>query len=592
VKQVSLTRIEMVQFRSFVQPTDLDLANTPGLKLISGDNQSEPSLGANGAGKSTIWDAVTWCISERSVKGLRTSDLISYDKDKTEVATTWDVNGEEFRIHRAGPPSRIYINGEQAEQIEVDRLLGLSRVRFLNSVIFGQSVPLFIDLPMPARGDLLDEVLGLELWLQAAAKAVTRAGERASELTELQRTIAHVKGQLEGLPDVLELVRFEREWELNRRNRVREVGASLRSTQSEMKDLNKTGEIEQVDVDTPKSNYEKQRDRVSAYERQIGASRSEKIRLERELRFFDDNDNCPTCGQEITEEFANEHKGHLSDEIEASTKSVSESLFKLETARRRLKGLEGIWQKAVNQAGVNRQTQAVLKERVVAKIQEVNNLTIQLNRIRQEVNPYTSQKTAAIENKKRLESELAEKEIEEQTMVSELAKLNYWRQGFRKVRLFCLDNVLQELTIETRNSLLALGLLDWQVSFKSASETKSGTVKLGVQVDVKPPQHKSSKFDILSGGEGQRARLAGSLGLASLVQRWAGVKYNFEVWDEATSWLSSEGVTNLLDTLSYRADRYKKSVWLCDHRALQSSSFAEIYQVVKDGSGSHIVKLM
>jgi DNA repair exonuclease SbcCD ATPase subunit len=201
-------------------------------------------------------------------------------------------------------------------------------------------------------------------------------------------------------------------------------------------------------------------------------------------------------------------------------------------------------------------------------------------------------RATAVSNKERLESELAGKQGEHEAKVTELASLNYWRDGFKKVRLFCLDNVLQELEVETRNSLLALGLIDWKIDFKTATETKSGTVKLGVQVNVKPPKHKATKFDVLSGGEGQRARLAISLGLSGLIQRWSGVRYMVEVWDEPTAWLSEQGVEDLLDIFKYRADSTGKSIYVCDHRALMHSSFSEIFTVIKDSNGSRIEKCM
>ena len=82
--------------------------------------------------------------------------------------------------------------------------------------------------------------------------------------------------------------------------------------------------------------------------------------------------------------------------------------------------------------------------------------------------------------------------------------------GFARSGCF-VENVLARLSIKTRNSLMALGLPDWQITFKTATKTRSGTVKLGVQVDVRPPNHAGRRFDVLYGGEGQHARLAVAL---------------------------------------------------------------------------------
>jgi DNA repair exonuclease SbcCD ATPase subunit len=148
---------------------------------------------------------------------------------------------------------------------------------------------------------------------------------------------------------------------------------------------------------------------------------------------------------------------------------------------------------------------------------------------------------------------LAEQRYAEIEIVNKQASLDYWRQGFRKVRLFCLDNVLRELAVETRNALLALGLVGWTVDFTTATENKSGTLKLGVQADIRSTVA-TRKFETMSLGESQRARLAISLGLANLIQRWAGVRFDVEVFDEPTAWLSEQGVEDLLDALHARAD--------------------------------------
>ena len=76
------------------------------------------------------------------------------------------------------------------------------------------------------------------------------------------------------------------------------------------------------------------------------------------------------------------------------------------------------------------------------------------------------------------------------------------------------------------------------------------------------------------------------MGLASLIQRWSGVRWNFEVWDEPTAWLSARGVENLLDSLAYRAEAQGKSILLADHRSLAHSGFVESYMVTKDAQGS------
>jgi DNA repair exonuclease SbcCD ATPase subunit len=587
MKTISVSNLSIQGFRSFVNEASVDLSSSLGLKLVSGENQVEPSLGANGAGKSSVFDALCFALYGSSVKGLRASDLISYGKQSTSVSVKLAVDEEQYLVTRTSPPNRISVNGEQVEQEEIDRLVCLSRPQFLHSVLFGQAVPLFIDLPVPQRGDILDSVLNLELWMQAAKKAAASFQDRDRELRDLQSVIANLQGQIQGLPDIAELTTWKQKWERERRTRVRELTTQLKALKAELKETAPRVEFDSSIVDDAKRLLDAQRKRVSVYQEEGGALRAKKDQIEEKLDFLHCYDECPSCGQQITEEFADQHHAELLKEEKAAVDALNQWSDKLTRARQRERTLEEEWRVTQRQLERQRLDRALAEAKAKSKQSEIENLERQIESVTAETNPYSEMRANAVANKERLESELAGKQGEHEAKVTELAGLNYWRDGFKKVRLFCLDNVLQELEVETRNSLLALGLIDWKIDFKTATETKSGTVKLGVQVNVKPPKHKSTKFDVLSGGEGQRARLAGSLGLANLVQRWAGVRYGFEVFDEPTAWLSPEGVENLLECLSYRADSQNKSIWVCDHRALLHSSFAETYMVTKDAQGSH-----
>jgi DNA repair exonuclease SbcCD ATPase subunit len=586
MKQVSIQEIKPKHFKSFVNETVIELTNGSGLKLISGDNKAEPRLGANGSGKSTVWDAVCFCWYGTSVKGTRASDLISYGHKDLSVETLIQVDNQDYRIKRTAPPDRVYINGHRVEQVEVNRLL-LSRDRFLNSVVFGQAVPLFIDLPIPARGDLLDEVLDLELWMRAAGKASDHWTGCTKQLTAVQLELARTKGHIDALPSLPKLLEQEQVWRADQQTRLADLINRFGAVRTEVLELTK--QVPEMVLDTSiamKHDYEDARGRVVGLQRAEGIDNAEVARIKKEIEFFDDNENCPVCGQLITLEFAEQHRSELLiKEMELEAK-IEKTKGRIVAWNKNMNEAQNAWHAAINEYNEARRQIDVLNERISGKKREQRILDQQLIECRNETNPYTRQRKETIESKKLLLETLRGKKREEGVLVSKLAHYNYWRNGFRKVRLFCLERVLQELTVETRNSLLALGLIDWHIGFKTATETRSGTVKLGVQVEVTAPNSISTKFDSLSGGEGQRARLAVSLGLANLIQRWAGVKFNFEVWDEPTAWLSSEGVENLLEDLAYRAQSQDKSIWLLDHRALTHGSFSESYIVIKDLVGS------
>ena len=590
MRQLSLQSVRMKNFRSFVEDVTVGMSGSCGLRLITGSNLAEPRLGANGIGKSTIFDALCFALYGTSVRGLRASDLISRGHLSTSASVVLLIDGREVTISRTAPPAnKITVDNARVEQAEVDRLVGLSRARFLNSVVFGQAVPLFLDLPVPARGDLLDEVLDLEMWMKAAQIATSEHVVASGKLNKLRVEMAGVRGQLDGLPDLVDLRRQEQEWDQQHASRAAELESQVRAARRAYVSLQRQARAsgQKQDVLASQSAYEEAQKASTTLREQRASLRTEVASIEDDLKFFDENDECPSCGQTISKDLAQSHMEEMAVGLAERRGLLDKVAIDLAASEAEIPRLRAEWQMMVQDNAARQREVQLISNQMRDKASDIECLERQDAALAAETNPHAAQRQQATERRRKLRQKLKEQEEQETSLLQEITSLEYWRGGFRKVRLFCLDRVLRELEIETRNVLHELGLLGWSITFKTSTETKSGTVKLGVQVDIKSPAFQSS-LDMMSPGESQRARLAVSLGLASLIQRHAGIRWSIEVLDEPTAWLSEQGVEDLLETLSSRASSQHKSIWLCDHRALSAGSFLEVMQVVKDEHGSRI----
>jgi DNA repair exonuclease SbcCD ATPase subunit len=106
---------------------------------------------------------------------------------------------------------------------------------------------------------------------------------------------------------------------------------------------------------------------------------------------------------------------------------------------------------------------------------------------------------------------------------------------------------------------------------------------------VQSPSNKQQvPFEVWSGGESQRLRLAAQMGLSNLIRSTSGTTLNLEVWDEPSQFISAGGVEDLLDSLRNRATQEKRQVWVVDHRTLGYSDFDNIITVCKNLDGSYI----
>src|ERR1035438_1777194 len=177
-----------------------------------------------------------------------------------------------------------------------------------------------------------------------------------------------------------------------------------------------------------------------------------------------------------------------------------------------------------------------------------------IDNLKCKVNPYTGQVKETKTKREPAEKKVVELTDKETELSKKLVAVEYWKQGFKKIRLFFVQRILLSLQIEVASAISALGLVGWKVFLSTEAETKSGAMKLGIQIKVREPNGVEADWECWSGGEAQRLRRAISFGLSNLIQRAAGVFFDWETFDEPTKGLSPEGVEDLLTALEYRSE--------------------------------------
>lgn len=168
----------------------------------------------------------------------------------------------------------------------------------------------------------------------------------------------------------------------------------------------------------------------------------------------------------------------------------------------------------------------------------------------------------------------------------------YWVKGFKDVRLWVIEQALKELEVEVNNALVMLGLKGWKIRFDVERETKSGGVSRGFSVFISSPRSPDSVvWEAWSGGETQRLKIAGAIGLSNLIASRNAIKPSLEVWDEPTQHLNATGVEDLLGFFRDRAESTGRQIFLVDHRSLDQGLFDGEYRVTKTRKGSTIERL-
>jgi DNA repair exonuclease SbcCD ATPase subunit len=198
-------------FKAFKGEHEFTLDRAAGLYYISGVNKAEPELGANGVGKSTLWDGLNWCFWGHTIRDARPADAIvpwDVQKQTTSIAVKFERLRKVQTLRRSRKPNALTLirkNSEhELEQDEIADLLGMSEETFRRTIILGQFGALFLDLRPEAQSQMFNEALPLEVWLKAATIATRERKRYENDINELRQSIARHKGQLEEIDASIE----------------------------------------------------------------------------------------------------------------------------------------------------------------------------------------------------------------------------------------------------------------------------------------------------------------------------------------------------------------------------------------------------
>lgn len=596
-------------FKSFRTVQTISFDRDPGLYLLAGENRIESRLGSNGAGKSTVWSALCWLFYGKDPRGLRASNVATWSEGPiTQVSAEIQKGLRTFELRRTWNPNAIYLNDEPATEEDVLELVGLEFDPFLSSVLMSQFRPMFLDRSPSDRAELFSAVMNLERWLKFSEIAADRSKALQESIQDRRLERAGICGAWDAIAShdwhsEIDLWNVTAGLELEELEDKRQaVQIELQTAQKardkldiEIQELNKwrNGIVE--DINTLLERIESIQNNEIAHETVTANVASRMIeQYKRDIKDIRNADVCPVCKQNIDPEHKRKEIIQISTMMDQHERDHTHASDKLIDLKHKLSEHESVLEATrANQEEVDQSLMKVRSRRseMDARCREQRQILENLeNRLDQyEVNPYIEKRREAKRRQHQLTKRLfaVEDRIEETEAIH--YRTHFWVKGFRDVRLFLINEALTHLTLEVNEALEHLGMREWAIEFVMDRPTKAGSLKRGFQALIQAP-HNGEEFvpwESWSGGESQRLRLACNLGLASLIADHTGARYDLEIWDEPSNWLSAEGIDDLLHILKERADRMNKQIWIVDHRNLGFGGFSDTVTVIKDSNGSY-----
>ncbi len=597
-------------FKSFKKPVEFSFERETGLHFLTGRNEVEPELGANGAGKSSLLDALVWVLYGKTARGVKAVNVRNWDSMKPcRVKCDFAIDGIGHEIERIWGPNSLKLDGQIVEQDVIDALINLTPEEFNYSIFASQFGQMFFDLSPTEKLAVFTDIMALEAWTERSAKASRKAKVVDTEIRDSQNLLAQIEGTLSALEE--EVVRNQatsKGYEEEKSKRIQVLREEINELDQKAdlviakldpleKEKELTPEPKIQPIDKWKSQADKAAEKLDATDDEINEYVFKLKSLNEEFDKFDGVSNiCPHCKQKVSESHIDFELARLNTEtaiMKGNKKKLEKTcgtmVKKYDTLYTKIADAEHAEDEYKQRQQERDQAIKALEYQLSVSEHEIEKQSDRIYDEEQKSNPFTKIIGEAKARKMRVTKDQISRKKDIAYLMQELEGMQFWAKGFKEIRLFLVEEALTQLEVEINNNLLQLGLRDWSIKLDVERETAAGGVAKGFHVTVQSPYNpKPVPWAVWSGGESQRLRLAGTMGLSDLILARKGIECNIEIYDEPTAHLSPSGVEDLLDSLYHRAIDRQKQIWLVDHNSLDFGSFASTTTIIKDKDGSHI----
>ena len=320
--------------------------------LSTGNNFTEINLnktnntlivGDNGAGKSTILDALTFALFGKPFRRITKTKLInSVNERDSIVELTFKKGKNVYLIRRGQKPAlfEIYRNGELINQTAKAKdyqkyleknVLGMNMKSFTQVVILGSSsfVP-FMQLSASDRRDVVEDLLDIKVFssMNDVLKGRSTTLRRDLDQNTVDQKVSKEKIRIQN--DYIEGLRKKSLSNIeSHREEIDKTKKAIDTNKKKIKSIE--NEITKIDAE---------RNDLLAEIKDVGKISSIKSKLDHRLEsenkmkdFFESNESCPTCGQTIHEDFRVEKLTSIKEKIQEFDEAIKELEEKQEAAR-------------------------------------------------------------------------------------------------------------------------------------------------------------------------------------------------------------------------------------------------------------------
>ena len=325
-----MIKFEKVRWKNFLstgnQFTEIDLNR----------NETTLIIGENGAGKSTVLDALCFALFGKPFRTISKSQLVNtVNAMETVVEIEFSIASRNYKVVRSIKPNKFEIwqndvlinqeaNSRDYQKILEQQILKLNYRSFTQVVILGSStfVP-FMQLKAKFRREVVEDLLDIKIFSTMNLLLKQRLKDLVTELQEVEynhklcnEKITMQSTHIENIKNNADLIIKEKQsnYESNSMELDKKVN-DKKSLEQKQKELFASVE-DQINIESKDVKLKDLRSTLTEKQK-------EKDRM---IKFLSENEDCPACEQHIDTEF----KSQMISTKETEKKEIVDGLTKME----------------------------------------------------------------------------------------------------------------------------------------------------------------------------------------------------------------------------------------------------------------------
>ena len=502
-------------------------------------NRNTLIIGNNGSGKSTMLDALSFGLFGKPYRNINKPQLINTVNSKDcVVEVEFSIGPNTFKVVRGIKPNifEIWKNDElfnesshskEFQKMLEQNILKLNHKSFHQIVVLGSSsfVP-FMQLAAHQRREVIEDLLDINVF---------------SKMNVLvKEEIANIKNKISDKSHELDLVRTKIDVQRKYISDIKTLNQE-KIYEKQVEITSQENTIEQIDLEneeiqeTLKTTYDQTEESLRRATDSLNDARGQAPGLKKQLstlvkesKFFDENDVCPTCTQQITENIKHEKKQEIAEKAKEVQTSYQEVTKQIKTS-----------QELVNELTEKFKKQTELNNKISENNLKISWARKAISKLEKEIASMSGTKT----NLKEANNDLEELIDQKDSLLTEKIKLDS-EQSYSQAMMEMLKDtgiktkiIKQYIPVMNKYVNNYLQTLDFFVHFELTDS---------FQEVIRSRHRDNFSYDSFSEGEKQRIDLALLFTWRKIARMKNSVATNLLILDETfDSSLDNDGIENL-----------------------------------------------